>query len=367
MTDQHRQLLYLIQKCVRTPMLPKELGISRQLLNYRLRILEREGYITQELRDFETHYLLTSKGNQAILSFAYAKPLLQAQGTIQAQPPQQKPPEPSQAEEPTIRPHAFEVKFPLKKRLPKNYPAQVLQFENLYDKPLSLQNQDGAYFKGEFNGLLTDTSLILYPIHEYEAPIREGFWLTMREPIANVFQAAAQLEQRLNIELRREARGFLAGEVVKHEIALKNHQIAKDARENDAKLYCYDPDTKELIIITDFSNGFPEWEAVHKKSAPYNAEEMVKASTFMGTGRFREWAHHIEEGMEDTNGRLEKAINLAIENTKGIAEERKFEAAHNELVREVTELQRDMKGLVAKLDASLAQQKQSFWRRLFKR
>ena len=382
LTEQHRELLYLIQKGLRMPLILRQIGTSKQLLNYRLKMLVKKGYLILEVRDLETHYMLTSKGNTAIFSFTYAKPLPEPipTHTVDSGEPGESIKQSEQAQqqpEPTIRPNGFNVKFPLVGRLPKGYASQVLEFEDMFSKPLSLKNQDGGYFRGKYSGLLTDTSLMIFS-EDMEVPLGADYWLVVKDSISAVFKAASELEPQLGVKLRRQRKGLLVGEVTRNEIALKNHQIAKDAKDNNSKLYCYDPDTMELIIITDFSHGFPEWEAVNKRSAAYNADEMVKASTFMGTGRFREWTQRVEDLNRETSGLLNDyghQLNLHLpvleKMDKVEADQLVLNEATAKLQAQQSALNEKQSVINEKLDRVLTElmpkPRRGFWDRMFKR
>lgn len=302
--------------------LARKLSMSPQLAFKKVNLLAQKGYLKKVIRGIVVEVWLTELGLQVVSRL----PTDNVYSTIPAQP-----------KEPTIRPHALEVKFPLKDAMPQDTPTQMLKLKGLYSKQCNLKNQEGsAYFAGEYEGLLMHDTLVLYGPDLPEAPQGSDVILMERDTIRMMFELAEGWERRTGSRLRRDAVGMMRAEVVEHDFAFKNHPIAKDARKNNAKLYGYHPETKELIVITDFSHGFPEFEMVSRRTAPYNAEEANLASVWMATGGMRAWA-------EETHGILRETIELARENTASQVEQRKFEKSHNELVKEATRLIKELR------------------------
>ena len=278
----------------------RQLAISPQLSSKKVALLELNGFVKRKPKGMLVEVWLTELGLQTVARLPADKV---------------DTPNPKSEPEPTIRPHALEVRFPLKDTLPSGTPTALLQAHGIYSKPLGLRGQEGAaYFAGEYEGLLTHKALILYGQDMPEAPLSADVAILARDEIKAVFRVAEQIEARdARLRLRRTAKGLLLGEVVKHEIAFKNHQIAKEAKANDDKVYAHDTETGELIAITDFSHKFPEFEAVNRKSAVYNAEEMQKATEWMATGQMRGWAGSVDAKFDKFIGsvdRLEHQLDL---------------------------------------------------------
>jgi predicted transcriptional regulator len=288
LNDAYKTILFLIGKAYTQRRIAQELSLSEQLTSYKVSKLIKEGYAIQEQRTSTRQLLLTTKGIEAIASFTYAKSLVFNQPS---QPKHSKQACPGQ----TTRDHAFEAKFELLNPLSLNEPTRILQANKLYSKQLGLKHQEGAaYFEGRYNGLLTYKSLILYS-QEVEVPQSADIALLTNDLIKGLFDTAYDLEPRLGIKLKRNAKGLLLGTIIKHEIALKNHPMAKQAKDNNSKIYAYHPETGDLFFITDFSHGFPEFEAVSKKTANFDIEEATKATVWMGSGSMREWVAFSEQ------------------------------------------------------------------------
>lgn len=298
---------------LRVSELSERLGKSPQLISKKAVLLERKGYLKRIRKGMILELWLTELGLEASSRLPTDK-VDNLKHKVET--------------EPTIRPHAFEAKFRLRNPLARGTPSRILQAQGIYQKDLKLRNQDGAYYAGEYNGLLTSTNLIIYA-QMVEMPQDADIGLMVIDRVKGLFQMAYELEARLGLQLARDAKGLLTAIVIKHEIAFKNHQIAKDAKANDDKIYAYDPSTKELIVVSDFSHGFPEFEAVNRKSAPYNAEEIQKASSWMATGSMREWVDDTDRKFSDIAGILDK--------------QNQFFIRHNDLIAQVSKLIRELR------------------------
>lgn len=273
--------------------LADKLAKSQQLISKKAILLEKKGYVKRIARGMLTELWLTELGLEVSARLPTDK-VVSFGDKVET--------------EPTLRPHAFEAKFELKDKLASDAPSKLLLAEGLFSKPLSLKNQEGAYFAGEYSGLLTRSSLIVYS-PTLELPQDANISLVAKDMALGLCRMALQLEARLGVKLARKARGILQAEVIKHEIAFKNHQIAKDAKENENKIYGYDPETQELIVISDFSHGFPEFEAVNRKTCLYNAEEIQKASEWMASGGMRNWVEREELSRNEDRELLHETIS----------------------------------------------------------
>ena len=326
LTNDYCITLFLISKGKSQAEIAKELNESRPVMHYRVKRLLKEGYITLDVKTFPHIYLLTEKGNLTLGSFT----LEQLQTFNKPSQPAQPSPSSDQPA-PTIRDHAYEVKFELKDRLPRETPTKILQAEMLYDKPLSLKHQEGAaFYKGEYEGLLTHSNLIIYA-DMAEMPLNANIELMQHNIRKKLFKAGLELEMRLKLKLKRDSKGLLMGEVVKHEIALKNHQLAKDAKENESKLYVYDEETGELTWITDFSNGFPELEAVSKRTAQFDAQEATKATKWMGSGSMRGWVSQTDKDVKSIADAMHSLVPIMKELEKNIK-------THNKVFKKLDDL-----------------------------
>lgn len=265
------EILNLISKGYLSYQIADELKISRVAVHKRLWVLEKDGYIQTKKKGIILELSLTAKGLAGITTVGTI-------GTGQPSPhksrgatrtPPQKVNSPSIPETPnTRRLHALGLKYELLNPLNPSEPILILhEQKDISPISIGLNHNSQAMIKGDISARLTTHHLILYPPAIYYSRGEPTIKAELQAKIL-ADDYALELEQRLNIRLRRVKPNVLYSEIITEESADERHPFAEDVASEHKVVLARTPEGKERLVADRSKRSFPELEAVsHRTTA----------------------------------------------------------------------------------------------------
>ncbi len=234
----------------------KELKMPKQKVSRIINRLVKNKYITKNKTGNINELILTGKGSQELLlvqlDYQLRSPKGSRGGYDKFQPLKAfrlKNPTPSK------RLHALGLKYENLQNMPPSFQAKLFQEH----KRISLNNNSQLILDIGITARLTTKSLILYAPELY---YQRGNPSIKTEAKAKEIldKYAIDVEQRLNIKLKRLKKDVLFSEILTEEIADEQHPLSTQATKEQSKIVLAYKNGKERLIADKSKKKFSELE-----------------------------------------------------------------------------------------------------------
>jgi hypothetical protein len=237
-----------------------------------------------------------------------------------------------------LRMHRIQVKYYLREHLTPKEPGLLIRYTDIpFVERQGFKNHNDILIAN-----FQDLSIILSPRSVIVSGITVSMPLNSPKTTYDMLETALLMKIQPGIEdlefkimkryprfrILRNARGFMAGEIVQNEIAVEHDAIAERVEISGNNIMIRDKEDLKARVISDKSKGYPELEFVH------NQHSIEDAQTY------KEFRNNF-----DSKGEYENFLNDLVTRKWDYREEQKARIESHELLtkfmKATTELMQD--------------------------
>jgi biotin operon repressor len=294
LTNTHVRVLRFIVKGLSEKLIAIELGISKTAVQGHIKRLVKNGYLNKEKRR-EYHlvrsYILTEKAHE-VLSMATVQNG-EFEKVAHSETPQNKRSSHLVREDTkkgvalsgnneVLRMHRIQVKYYLREHLTPKEPGLLIRYTDIpFVERQGFRNHNDILIAN-----FQDLSIILSPRSVIISGITVSMPLNSPKTTYDMLETALLMKIQPGIEdlefkimkkyprfrILRNARGFMAGEIIQNEIAVEHDAIAENVSISGNNIMIRDKEDLKARVISDKSKGFPELEFVHNRHSIEDAQ-----------------------------------------------------------------------------------------------